>query len=145
MTGKSYATDVNVTGGNIVITVGTEEKVIPFTDINLQYAMREFARGLKLRIDNASAGTESDEGKLKARLDMFEKIDFSDPSGGISGGRKKESGEAFLARYVDAKGKSKITSIEDYQNAVNDAKSCVRKDEQSDVFVELSMTLSDLA
>ncbi len=139
MATKIYATDVNVQGTNIVISVGDVVKTIDFKKINPSYVMREFARGLKLRIDNSSAGVADDEKKLAARIEMLEKIDFEDAAGGISGGRRKESAESFLARTLDG-----IESLEDYQTAVQNAKDCVRKDEQPDVFVELSTKLSDV-
>jgi len=138
MTNKVYATDVTVQGSDIVVTVGTHTETVPFQDVNIQYVMREFARGLKLRIDNSSAGVDDPDKKLAARLEMLKKIDFTSPSGGITGGRKKESAESFLARTLDG-----IDSLDAYQDAVNAAKECVRKDEQPDVFVELSTKLPE--
>jgi len=141
---KSYTTDVSVVGGNVVIKIGEVSHTVPVADINPSYLAREFARGLKLRIDNASAGVEEDAKKLDARLKMYDKIDFKDPSGGISGGRKKETGEAFMARYQDDDGKSTITNLEEYQAAMADATASVRKDEQAEVMTELSMLLTDI-
>lgn len=136
---KPYATDVSVKGSDIVITVGEASKTVPVSEINPTYLAREFARGLKLRIDNSSAGIEDDDKKLSARLAMVDKIDFKDPAGGIQGGRKKETSEDFLARYD-----GKIKTIEDYQAAMQDAVDSVRRDEQSDVLVELSLVLSEI-
>ena len=144
VTSKTHAVDIQEKGDSLVITIGnTAPLTVKAADINPAYLLREFARGLKLRIDNAAAGS-ADEKKLSDKVAMLKKIDFSHPSGGISGGRKKETSEGFLARYTDDAGKSTITSIESYQDAVVDAQANVRKDELSDVLVELSTVLADV-
>jgi len=134
---KEHTVEILSSGEDITISVGGVEREVSFSDVNPQYAMREFLRGLKLRIDNAAAGIDDPEKKAAAKAAMLEKIDFSDPSGGISGGRRKESAESFLARV-------KMESLEDYQKAVGECQAVVRKDEQSDALVELSARLAEI-
>ena len=124
-------------GDALEINIDKTTKVVQYADINPSYMHREFMRGLKLRIDNAAAGVD-DEKKLAAKVDMLDKIDFSHASGGIAGGRKKESAEMFLSRY-----EGKIDGVEAYQAAALDAQANVRKDELSDVLVELTAQLSE--
>ena len=134
---KPHAVEIADKGDTLEISVGTVVKSVKKKDIAETYMFREFARGLKLRIDNAAAGVDGDDKKTSAKLKMLEQIDFGHPTGGISGGRKKEGSESFLAR-------TNITSLEDYQAAVADAQANVRKDELSDALVELSTLLADV-
>lgn len=134
---KTHTVDIADKGDSLEITIGKVVKTVAKKDINEAYLHREFARGLKLRIDNAAAGIDGDAKKATAKVKMLEQVDFSHPSGGISGGRKKESGEAFLARLS-------MESVEDYQSAVSDAQANVRKDELAEVLVELSTRLADV-
>ena len=134
---KAHTVEIAEKGDAIEITIGNVVKTVKVKDINSAYLIREFARGLKLRIDNAAAGVETDDKKLSAKLEMLEKIDFKHATGGISGGRKKVGADAFLETC-------EINSLEDYQNAVASAQNSVRKDELSDVLVELSAKVADV-
>ena len=139
MTANASAVDVNVVGENLVVTVGgTEALKSPVAKINSSYVMREFCRGLKLRIDNAAAGVP-EEKKVASKLEMVKKMDLTAPDGGITGGRKKESAEAFLKRVLPT-----IKDVTSYQAAVADCQASVRKDEQSEAMVELSAKLTDI-
>jgi len=135
---NEHTVTASVVGETLTLRVGNVEKAVNIQDINKSYLLREFARGVKLRIDNAAAGVEG-EGKLSAKLKMVELINWKDPTGGISGGSRKESGEAFLARVKDG-----IEDLEGYQGAVADAQANVRKSDLSDVLVELSTLLPEL-
>ena len=134
---KSHTVEIMDKGDTIEISVGNASKEVVKAEVNTSYLFREFARGLKLRIDNAAAGIDGDDKKASAKIKMLEQIDFSHASGGITGGRKKESGESFLGRL-------KMETIEDYQSAVADAQANVRKDELAEVLVELSTRLADV-
>jgi len=135
---SEHTVDTTVIGSELEIRVGTVVKKVNVEEINKSYLAREFARGLKLRIDNAAAGVDVDA-KLAAKLKMLEAIDFKDPSGGIHGGSRKESAEAFLARILPG-----LKTLEDYNDAVTACQASVKKADQTDALVELSTKLPEL-